>query len=617
MTHALGTIGRRELPGGPAGSRRRPGLVWAGILALLAGACALWAFSLRRIDLAAISDYGLISSLPATFLLALALLSVSFLLALHAERLPEAVLLAHVVALVLILYGTGPLLYETPRLSWTYKHIGVAEYIQRTGGVEPSISIYFNWPGFFALAALFNQIAGLDSALAYAGWSHVFFELAFVGALLLLFRALSADRRVTWLAIWLFFVTNWVAPDYFAPQSLAYLLYLTLFGLLLNWFKVRGEIDEATVARWRVPRRLVPLAHRLVGYPEHDGAPNAGATPARRVGVMLIVIVLFATIVATHQLTPLVAFLCFAMIVLAARSRALGLPALMAVLTLAWYFYPAFPYTQDELYRFVLPFGRIGENLDRNLADLAAVSDGRAFVALTCRALTLSVWALAVVGAVRRFRAGHADVSCFALAFVPLVLPLLQPYEGEMLFRVYMFTLPFMVWLAAAAIYPSAATPTTRLTTGLAGVLCGLALAAFLIAYYGNERTNYFTADELAAAEWIYEDAPPRSLIVMGSFNSPMEYRDFERHSIVTLAGLDEFRERAPGPADLVEVERVMRWAPSSYLLVTRSQIEYVDLFRPLPAGSLTNLEEALRGSDRFKVAFENRDARVYVLTEP
>ena len=69
-----------------------------------------------------------------------------------------------------MIHGTAPLLFAEPRYAWTYKHIGVVQYINLHGALDASIDIYHNWPGFFALAAWFGRIAGINTPLAYAAW---------------------------------------------------------------------------------------------------------------------------------------------------------------------------------------------------------------------------------------------------------------------------------------------------------------------------------------------------------------------------------------------------------------------------------------------------------------
>ena len=93
-------------------------------------------------------------------------------------------------------------------------------------------------------------------------------------------------------------------------------------------------------------------------------------------------------------------------------------------------------------------------------------------------AMTLGFWVLALYGFLRRVRHGYLDLDAVALAFVPFGLLALQSYGGEMLLRVYLFSLPFMAFLAAAAFIPSPSRPLSAWPTrALAVAALGLILA--------------------------------------------------------------------------------------------------------------------------------------------
>ena len=168
--------------------------VTSGSALLVACAVALWGSSLIGVDLRRMTDLGLVSILPASFGAAFLLLTVSFCVVVHQKREYVPILLLHIAALIVMIHGTPQMLYDTLRYSWTWKHIGIVDYILRHGGVDPKITtldVYHNWPGFFALNALITQTAGLQSPLSYAGAAPVFFNLLFLGGLLLIFRTFT------------------------------------------------------------------------------------------------------------------------------------------------------------------------------------------------------------------------------------------------------------------------------------------------------------------------------------------------------------------------------------------------------------------------------------------
>ena len=206
-------------------------LPWLAVI----GALLLWHASLAGIDLKRINDLGLVAALPWNFYLAPLLLSVSYwMLSIRPEPRRE-VMLAHLIAMLIVLHVTLPLLYGVARFFWTYKHIGVVEYILSHGSVNAQIDAYHNWPGFFSLIASLVRLGGLGGELELARWTPLVYNVLYLGPLLMIFRALTDDARVTWSALWLFVVGNWIGQDYFSPQGFAYFLYLFVIAGSLTW----------------------------------------------------------------------------------------------------------------------------------------------------------------------------------------------------------------------------------------------------------------------------------------------------------------------------------------------------------------------------------------------
>ncbi|MDQ3827125.1 MAG: hypothetical protein M3325_15935, partial [Actinomycetota bacterium] len=308
-------------------------------LLLVLCAVLLWGASLRDINLRAITDVGLVSVLPVSFFVSLGVLTGSFCLTVHRRQAYVPVLLLHLVVLIFIIHGTPALLYEAPRYSWLYKHVGVVDYFQRhgnldilrRGGFDSNLYIYFNWPSFFALSALITEVAGFQSALSFAGWEPQFFKLLYLGALLLIFRTFTADRRLIWLSVWFFNVTSWIGQDYFAPQAFGYFLHLVILGICLRWFGMTVPLSKAMFRRWLTFAPLISLFRRITSgttldvrqadpppplqrvgllfrqavspVTSHDSGTGA-LRPHQGVGLMMIVVLLYGVITSSHQLTP-------------------------------------------------------------------------------------------------------------------------------------------------------------------------------------------------------------------------------------------------------------------------------------------------------------------------
>jgi hypothetical protein len=608
----------------------RARMLWPGVLGpLLAVGCAtvLWAASLPGVDLGRMNDLGLVSVLPWATYVALVVLTVSYCLVVHHRQAPMPIALLHVIVLIIMIHGTPAILYGTLRYSWAWKHVGIVDYIQRHGSVDPDISFlnaYHNWPGFFALSALMTDIAGFKSALSFASWGPVFFNLLDLGALLLILNTCTHDRRLIWLSVWFFYLTNWVGQDYFSPQALSYFLHLVILGICLTWFRVPIPRAKAAITRWLVFDRAVYLFHRLLSRAAARDTPDTVSPPLQRTGLMMIVIVLFAVIVSSHQLTPFMTLLATAVLVLVQRCRARSLPILMASLTMTWIVYMAVAFLRGNLYWIVESFGQAEKNANSTLINLSQVSPGQVVVAYMSRGLTAFLWGLALLGVIRRLRQGYWDLSCLLLAIAPFPMLASNSYGGEMLFRVYFFSLPFMAFFAASLLYPAPAAGTTRGTVALTALLSGALLVGLCFAYYGKERMYYFTKNEVAAAQYLYNVAPQGSLLLDGTWNYPWAFHNYERYTYRSLVGeVNPVAASNPKsqewrllrhPVEVISQAMEDGRYTAAYLIITRSQKADVEESGLMPAGSLDKIERALRKSRRFKVILANHDATIFKL---
>jgi hypothetical protein len=559
-----------------------------GPLVALVAAVATWALSLDHIRLERMNDFGLVSALPPAFFAAVGLLSFSFFAALSARRVREPLLLLHVAALMAILYATPALVEEVPRFAVSWRHLGIAGYVVEHGSVDPSIDAYFNWPGFFFLSGLITRLAGVPNLSGSIAWAPLFFEALYLLPLLVIIRSFTRDKRLTWLAVWLFYATNWIGQDYFSPQALSLFVYMTMLAVLVRWFPGPGS--------------------------------RPAITGARRAWLMAAVIVIFAALVPSHQLSPFVALVAVSVLVVFRRCDARGLPTLMAVLIAAWITFMAVAYLSGHFEQLTGDVGNVSESVGQNVGERVHGSSEHLMVIYIRLALTGALWSLAAIGFVRRARAGRREYTMVLLAGAPFLLLPLQPYGGELLLRVFLFTLPFMAYLAAAAAFPRARAPRTWLLPGVAALVSIALLAACLVSRYGNERMDAFSGREVAAIERLYEIAPPGSILVGGGSNTPWKfdhYADYRyRYLTYTAAwhSLDPLTARPSSIARAIADELGAERKPT-YLVFTRRQAAGLEILAQAQRGALEHVEAAIATSPRFKLSYANRDARIYIVT--
>lgn len=598
-------------PAAPAFADRARSLArseWARIAGLGILAALVWLLALTQTPYRDVTDLGLVSVIPAWGYLALALLSVAFASMLARPDFPGWLAVLLTLILIGLLYGTSPLLSGEPRLAVSWRHLGVIDYIVRRESVDPSLDIYHNWPGFFVLVAALMDGLGIGDVRAPATWAPVWWSLACLPALHLLFSTLTDDRRVVWLAVWVFFGSNWIAQDYFAPQALGFFLFLVITCLLVRWL-ARRDLATAPpapiVAASTADRRLMlarawvrRIARALVGRESEAAA----LSPRARAGLVAVLVTAFAFVVAGHQLTPFFILGTTLTLMVMWRLRWLTLPVLMTVLIGSWVVFFAVPYLNGHLQSVVEAVGAVGEGVADNITGRLEGSPDHQVVVRARVLFTLAVWLLAGLGVLRRLRAGRWDVTAIALAVAPFPVFVLQTYGGEMLLRVTLFSLPFMALLVAflALPRPIAAGRGTRLAIAMA--LFALT-GTFMLVRYGNERLETFSQADVAAVDELYRIAPPGSQLMAIAGNVPWKSTRYE-----------QYRLRPTGEDFFLDSEDAIIAAAAThpgpvFLIITRSQRAYVELLLGVEPGTFDEYAAEVLGSGRFETVFRNEDA--------
>jgi hypothetical protein len=421
------------------------------LLAPAVAAVALWAWSVPGIQLRAMNDLGLVSVLSWPTWLAFALLTLGFIICWRRADQATWLLLVHVLLLIVMLYGLAALASHEPSGPVVYRHAGITADLTQNRVVDPKIDAYFNWPGFFMGLGTLVKLAGVPSALGFATWAPVAFNLLFLPPLLLVARALTRDPRLVWGSVWVFYAANWINQDYLAPQSFAYLLYLTIMGLLLTYLRPSATDLEQGGRLLRRFRQVLRVR-----------AAEARVPPVSRytvAGILAVVVLLYAVIVASHQLTPFAILIGVLALVALGECTARGLPLLMGVMLTLWVTFVARGYLAGHFAHLISGVGDITGATSANLT--ARISGSHLHLLVIRERLLLSggLWLLALLGGIRRFRSRYADHAAAALALTPLLLFPLQAYGGEMLLRIYFFMLPFVAFFATAAFLPARPPP--------------------------------------------------------------------------------------------------------------------------------------------------------------
>ncbi|MFJ8577968.1 hypothetical protein [Micromonospora sp. NPDC093277] len=592
-----------------AGQRIRTGLLTGSEWAAPVAALALGVWALKRGDAADIGSLGLVTALRPELYGALALLTVSFLHGVFRTRpASDTLLAAHVVVLVILIFGAAPIIEPLPRVISGWLHVGFADYIARTGETLPELDARFSWPGFFALTAMATRAAGMPDAMPLLAWAPVGFNLLYGAAVFRLARISSTDARAAWLALWLFFPANWVGQDYFGPQALNYLFYLVVLLVLVRWFH---PVRSGGRYRQRFLDSLVGLLLRLLRLPPRPMLLDPVAEQASRaslVGLVAVVLTVFAAGTVSHQLTPIAIVVSVGALVLVRRCTLRTLPVLLAVALMAYISYGAVAYWQGHLNDMFGSFGNVGGTVKDGAVERVHGDAGHQMVVWLRVVLAMAVWGLAAVGAWRRMRRGQPVLVLLALAGAPFLLLAMQSYGGEIFLRVYAFALPFMAILLAALLVP--VWPARRRVPAvlMAGALSTLLTGAFFVARYGNDAFEQVRPADHRAVEWLYANAPTGTSFVSVTSNVPWRAQGVERYEYLPL-GQDL------GPTTAIAIEAEMRGNPKgAYLIMTKGQFVFAETFLGKPRGWGESVEREVVDSGDFKLVYSNPEARIYVL---
>ena len=569
------------------------------VLCALAGAVslALAAVAASTVDVPVNSDLGLVAVLPYPYWAGVLLLNVAFVVALRGNAAGPArrlVMMWLLVVLVLVLFGTAAFVTDVPRGEVAFRHLGIADALARTQGINPDIDAYFNWPGFFALLATGLGATGLDP-VAVALWAPVFNMGLWLTALGVLTGYLTRDPRRRWLVLWVFCLGNWQDQDYLSPQALGFFLYLVVVALVLGPLAARAPkfhgFRRADLAAW------------------WRGRSPSEPRPGQRVSALAVALLLVTVICASHQLTPFMVLIAITALTLSGRVWPSRLPLIIAVVLALWLVYPASAYLIGHP---PLADAGLQAATEANVVDRVSGTVGHVITVQVRIVLTLALWAIAAVGAVRDWRRGHLDIRVVLLAVTPLLLFPTQSYGGEMLIRVSLFALPFIAVQASSVLLPGDGSkrPSSGAAWGLA-VACFLLAVLTVTARFGNARYDVFTDDEIAAVAAVQGLAPPGSAIISAAHPTPWRSKGYLENRYRTIEDLCRSDLSAESCGQLV-YDYARHNPAGAVVLLTRSSEASLVLKGATSERGFAELEEWLSAQADVELAFSNVDARAY-----
>ncbi|MFI6454136.1 hypothetical protein ACIBF6_21555 [Streptosporangium amethystogenes] len=589
---------------------------------------------LRGVDVTKIDALGLISAMPVTAFAAILLMLVAFFVTIAQNTDRKFLLLFQIAAITFALHGASALISDEARFPTAYVHAGFVEYINRTGESSAILDARLAWPGFFALVAFVTKAAGVTDLSTIMRWTPLLSNLLYLLPFVLILRQVVATTRARWFAALLFVIVQWIGQDYFSSQGFTYAIYLAFVAIVLRWFGKVEPRDKPMPAKGRVRRLLA----RLDGLTPGELPHSTGVYD--RVIMLIVLIGLFGTATASHQITPFMMLGALSGLILLRRSSlSWALPFFLGLIVLSWISYQTVTFWSGHIDQLFGGLGRILQNLQSNTGDRIDGSDPRHALVLMARlGICGVILALASVGLLRRLRRGVGDRAALLLLCIPVLALGLQNYGGEIGLRIYLFALPGACILAAYAFFPNLPAGTedapeetvpirrrnirfnpelTRRISLLLAAGCAMALAmVFLVARYGNEQFERVSASEVAAMHHIYDHDDPSARVlyltpVLGPEVTPIipwGERDFDKISYEqALVNPDPTRISAV-------IDKLRASPPNTYLVATRAQAGYLQLNHGYPDDWAPRFRAALDASKELKRVFNGEDAAVYTL---
>ena len=230
--------------------------------------------------------------------------------------------------------------------------------------------------------------------------------------------------------------------------------------------------------------------------------------------------------------------------------------------------------------------------------------------------MTLAVWGLAGLGALRRLRWGQrtSDLTFVLLACAPFLLLGLQSYGGEMLLRIYLYALPAVIFFGAALFYPTPATGTSWRNTAALGLACAVLLSCCMVSRYGNEAMDVIRPQDVQAVRYLYQISEPGATLVALSWDVPWQYKDIEKYVVNTIPVQAVFRSGQVRPhraIDALTAAMPVDGTHPSYLIITPSEMAELQLMHGIRASQVNRLVRDLLASMRFRLVYNKGEAQI------
>lgn len=557
---------------------------------LTATSWMLWAFALIPIQMNGlqVGSFGLAASLPPVFYFASIILSLAFVfnLATPGEgRWRDALFVSQLVLLVAFLFVTPALIEPFPRFHGgdTYKVMGLTYFVTATGAINPHISSLFNWPSGWALfSTTFQVLASSETQFVFVKYYAAFMEAASGILLYILYRGFFSKRQA-YLALFLFYVMNYVGQDYLSPQSVAYLLFLAFLAILFA-----HVIREPT---------------RTIQYPS--------------VAVAFLLFITFLSLVATHFLTSVVLLAFF--VILAYSSRVVANVRLDRFVPpyvlgfIGWMLFGSAAFF-DVMFqsRTGLP---ITQSLPSSISHFqpgivmpasllkTAGSATHSFIANVGISWALFVVAVGTAGFIYRYirtqKLEKIDAVFIALLVGTAPVIVLPGYGGDLLSRGFLLILPALVYF----LVKNASFRVVQIAVVII-LLAGPML--HVVVAYGNESFDYVSPSEMSSYNFFDRTASNASVYAEFAISS---YFSLGNYTQGTMRAFDARVNHGPVNASL---QAQILHNGTSYVFFTRGDGAFIETQYATQYAAYQNAQNLVATSAYFNLIYSSNGVDLY-----
>jgi len=433
-------------------------------------ALLLWSYSIvqARFD---IGFFGLTSSFPATYFVALGILTIASA-ALWISKEDEGKLLFLQLCVLIVSLWLAPLMVRggNPIMQESYADLGRMEYIIRQGHIAPDILWDQAWPTgwiFWAVGAKISG-AGIHGLAKAIPWIPIVCQVAMFFPVFVFFRNTIGKVRPNccWAATWVFYVGSWSTELDTGSH---------VFGIFFA-FSILAILTMTPALKQRATE------------------------PGRR----FIAIILFAGAATAHVLGSLVTLGMTTALCVSRRVRPSTLAVLLAVLIAAWSIFGATHFFSVETAGYVKSLFKFQMVTEQTMATTEVGNPSHDAVAQIRIITALLFGAIAAAGGLLSWKQrhdAHTDITIAAIAVgCGFFVVVLGTVYGTTLFqRFLLFLMPAIAYFAVKLLH-------SRITAVLLGLFMLVALPLSFIGMYGNQATDYIPPACLTGANFFQDN---------------------------------------------------------------------------------------------------------------